>query len=188
MFFTVINNCIILILALVINLLHNTSFDFQLETFNNHFFLIKGIFLGAEKDKVTQFCERDLESMISETHALAFFNFFIILTSIGSFTSFFQKFLTFRFKDNVKLSPGQMLLEISMGITGLLFFFNYNSSNVNTMMSDHCRNYIDMDDGDIYVMDHVYTLRDPTSGGINLIVSIIIIQASVSLILMLKRT
>mmetsp|Transcript_12406 Transcript_12406/g.19393 ORF Transcript_12406/g.19393 Transcript_12406/m.19393 type:complete len:84 (-) Transcript_12406:1712-1963(-) len=83
-----------------------------------------------------------------------------------------------------------MLLEFSIAVTGVLYLISYYGSETNTVIGDHCSNFIEMSVDDRNTVDRVYTLRDPATQKLNfkLILSVIIIQASVSLIFMLKRT
>jgi len=87
MLFTVLNNCILLFLCLVINLVHNQSYELQKETFGNTFYTLKGLFLMESSDKVTPFCETEVESMTSEESFLKLFQFFVALTALGGLTS-----------------------------------------------------------------------------------------------------
>ena len=66
MFFTVINNCILLFYACVINLMHNESYTLQLETFGSTFYSQKGIFLASSSEIVTGYCKAEIKSMIEE--------------------------------------------------------------------------------------------------------------------------
>mmetsp|Transcript_12406 Transcript_12406/g.19392 ORF Transcript_12406/g.19392 Transcript_12406/m.19392 type:complete len:90 (-) Transcript_12406:2015-2284(-) len=88
MFFTVLNNSILLMLALTINLINNHSYDVQKEVFGPTFHKKKGLFLASEGVNIEQYCVDEVDSMLSESLPLSVFTFFVIMTALGSFASF----------------------------------------------------------------------------------------------------
>ena len=76
---------------------------------------------------------------------LEIFFLLIIINTVGMLTSFLQKIIVFRTKDNVTLNTGGIVLEISITFTGLLFIFLFTSDLNNTLISDQCSNYQTID-------------------------------------------
>lgn len=70
----------------------------------------------------------------------------IIINTVGMFTSFCQKIIVLKTKDNVTLNAGGILLEISVTLTGLLYIFLFTSDINNTLISDQCSKYQTIDD------------------------------------------
>jgi hypothetical protein len=85
------------------------------------------------------------------------FYLIVILQTIGMFTSSCQKVLVYRTKDNVTLSYGQILLELSIFAIGLLFIFAYNAKSDNTLLSDVCGPLIDMSANDKNMVDAAWS-------------------------------
>jgi hypothetical protein len=68
----------------------------------------------------------------------------VFLQTVGMFTSSCQKILVYRTKDNVTLSIGLILLELSIFAVGVLFIFAYSSEVTNNLLSSVCGPLIDM--------------------------------------------
>mmetsp|Transcript_30411 Transcript_30411/g.46587 ORF Transcript_30411/g.46587 Transcript_30411/m.46587 type:complete len:375 (-) Transcript_30411:1435-2559(-) len=191
MIFTVLINLGTLTFASALTLMHNSSYTTMQEYFGNNFFKKKGLFLGASGYVIEEFCEKEVDSILAEAPILRLFTIFVILSSIGGFVSFIQKLLTIKFKDNVSMSIGHILLQLSMALSGVLFVLSYYD-NKNSMMSDTCSKYISLSPDEVGTIDQIYTMRDPTNATgllkFKVVLSVQIIEASISLILMLKRT
>lgn len=68
---------------------------------------------------------------------LNIFTYLMIFMMWGMFTSSVQKFTILKVKDNVTISLGTFLLELSIAATGIVFFIQFNqTSNINTLISD----------------------------------------------------
>jgi len=93
------------------------------------------------------------------------------------FTSSCQKILVFRTKDNVTLSIGLILLELSIVATGLMFIFTYTSDITNTLLSDVCGQSMTMSSLEKNTVDKAYSLLNTANDELDLklIVSAIII-------------
>ena len=68
----------------------------------------------------------------------------------------------------------------------------FNNRNYNTLISDLCGPFVEMDAQTIDDVDHMYTMRNPreTEGELSfrLLISVIIVQAVLFTIMMLQRT
>jgi len=93
------------------------------------------------------------------------------------FTSSCQKILVFRTKDNVTLSVGLILLELSIVATGLMFIFTYTSDITNTLLSDVCGQSMTMSSLEKNTVDKAYSLLNTANDELDLklIVSAIIV-------------
>lgn len=67
---------------------------------------------------------------------LEYFMYLVILNTIGMFTSFIQKIIVYRTKDNVTLNVSLVVLEASITVVGGLFIFTFASDLNNTLISD----------------------------------------------------
>ena len=65
-------------------------------------------------------------------------------------------------------------------------------STHNTLTSDKCKQFTDHSNEEYYIADRIFTLRDPSAQFLlypfKLVLSLLIFEATFSLILMLKRT
>jgi hypothetical protein len=102
----------------------------------------------------------------------------VVLQAIGMFTSSCQKILVFRTKDNVTLSVGLIILELSICASCLLFIFSYTSDGSNTLLSDVCGPIMKLDQGTMARIDFSFGILDVQEGelDIRLIISTIIVQ------------
>jgi len=93
------------------------------------------------------------------------------------FTSSCQKILVFRTKDNVTLSVGLILLELSIVATGLMFIFTYTSDITNTLLSDVCGQSMTLSSLEKNTVDKAYSLLNTANDELDLklIVSAIIV-------------
>ena len=161
------------------------------EKFGGDFAHQTSIFLNSDDATVLSFCETEIENLKTEFQLVTLLQFFMLINTIGMFTSVLQKLVAFRFKDNVTLNYGQMSIEASISAVGIIFLIQYNQSNVNNLISDVCGRVIpDISPEESYVIDKMFTMRYPREGELNfkLIASTIIIQSSMISVIMLQRT
>jgi len=71
-------------------------------------------------------------------NSLELFFYLMVVNTVGMFTSFMQKIIVFRTKDNVTLNTGQILLELSITVMGLLYILTFTKSFDNKLVSDVC--------------------------------------------------
>lgn len=93
----------------------------MLEKFGGDFAHQTSIFLNADDETVLSFCEIEIENLKSEFQLVTLLQFFMLINTIGMFTSVLQKLVAFRFKDNVTLNYGQMSIEASISAVGIIF-------------------------------------------------------------------
>jgi len=83
----------------------------------------------------------------------------MIVSAVGMFSSVLQKFVSYKYKDNVSLNIVQLSLETSIIFSSVIFIFMFNNTNYNTLISDTCSPYMEIPEKtDI---DHMYTMRNP---------------------------
>ena len=58
---------------------------------------------------------------------LEIFLYLVILNTIGMFTSFMQKIIVYKTKDNVTIDIGSILLEASITFVGLFYIVTFSS-------------------------------------------------------------
>jgi len=95
---------------------------------------------------------------------LEVFFLLIIIYTIGMITSFMQKIIVYKTKDNVTLNTGVVILEISITLTGLLFIFLFTSDLNNSLISDQCSKYQTIDTASKIQIDKVFGLLNPQPG------------------------
>lgn len=191
MIFTILISFVLIFLSIVINQIMNDSFQVMQEKFGGDFAHQTSIFLNSDDATVLSFCETEIDNLKSEFQLVTLLQFFMLINTIGMFTSVLQKLVAFRFKDNVTLNYGQMSIEASISAVGIIFLIQYNQSNINNLISDVCGRVIpDISPEDSYVIDKMFTMRYPREGELNfkLIASTIIIQSSMISVIMLQRT
>lgn len=77
------------------------------------------------------------------------------------------------------LNFSQIGLELSIFVSSILFIVMFNNRNYNTLISDLCGSYVEMDAQTIDDVDHMYTMRNPRESegelSFRLILSVIIV-------------
>jgi len=73
---------------------------------------------------------------------------------------------------------------------GLFYLIILNYTERNTTFSDKCSSVIDMSEGDLQIVDRIFTLNNPVEGQINLkwVITIVIFQSTLATFVMLERT
>lgn len=69
----------------------------------------------------------------------------MIISATGMAASVIQKMVSYKYKDNVTLNMSQILLEFSIAVTSIIFIILYNNHDYNTLISDICGPYTEMD-------------------------------------------
>jgi len=146
--------------------------------------------MNAFPDVMAQYCEGELDNLMKEAKIVLFFSNVLIFNTIGNLTSVIQKFLTFKFRDNVTLQVKQMVLEGSIGVVGIIFIIMYSTTRYNTMITDECSKVVDITGADTDTINKIFTMRYPLDNQISFkfIISVIVIQCTMISILMLQRT
>ena len=138
MVFMVLINGTIIGLAVFINNILNSSFGYVKEYFGASFGSRSHLIQNANIDTLKPFCEGEIDHVVSEYRAVRIFYFVMILTCIGMISSIIQKFVQYKYKDNVTLNYSQIFLEFSLFVTSILFIVMFNNYNYNTLISDMC--------------------------------------------------
>ena len=192
MVFMVLINGTIIGLAVFINNILNSSFGYVKESFGASFGKRSHLILNAEEKVLKPFCEGEIDHVVQEYKAVKLFYIVMIITCIGMLSSIIQKLVQLKYKDNVSLNFSQISLEFSLFVTSILFIVMFNNHNYNTLISDMCGPFLEMDAQTIDDVDHMYTMRNPRASegelDFKLIISVIIIQAVVFSIMMLQKT
>mmetsp|Transcript_30418 Transcript_30418/g.46594 ORF Transcript_30418/g.46594 Transcript_30418/m.46594 type:complete len:246 (-) Transcript_30418:419-1156(-) len=83
-----------------------------------------------------------------------------------------------------------MVLELSIGLVGILFMVMYSTTDFNTMITDECSKIMDISGADTDTIDKIFTMRYPLEGQISfkLVISCIVVQCTMISVLMLQRT
>ena len=112
------------------------------------------------------------------------------INTIGVFTFIIQRLLTYRFKDNVQLSPLSLSFQLVALVTGIMVIVIAGNSNKNTLISDKCGEYIELSQDDKESIDKIFTLRNPYEDAVDfkLVLSVIVIHCAMSVVQMLQRT
>ena len=138
MVFTVIISAILIFIAIALNQVMNSSFEFIKVHFPVHFFGRNSILTNSNDQVLKDFCPVFIEDLKSEYSLITTFQYFMIINTCGMFTQVVQKITTSRVKDNVALNVVQIALEASIAAVGILFLYTWSSSNNNTIISDTC--------------------------------------------------
>mmetsp|Transcript_30418 Transcript_30418/g.46598 ORF Transcript_30418/g.46598 Transcript_30418/m.46598 type:complete len:104 (-) Transcript_30418:1166-1477(-) len=103
MIFTVILNIGMVLISIAIILVHNQSQELMRDTFDGTIESKLHNFLNSEFDLQLKYCEGEIDNLMNEATIVLFFSNIMIFNTIGMLTSVMQKFLTFRFRDNVTI-------------------------------------------------------------------------------------
>jgi len=108
---------------------------------------------------------------------VSIFNFIVLVSGIGYFTSIIQKFTVMRLKDNVQIAFGQLFLEFTIVIVTVLFTINNSGDVRNSLVTDTCRDYINVNEDQKQSVDYVFALISKTKTPMNfqILVSAVII-------------
>ena len=176
--FTVLFCAILIGIAITINMQINRIFDHTKLFFTTSFEKKNSILFNAPDATLKEFCP-DAITLLDESYQfVGVFTLLMIISTIGMISSFIQKIVIFRVKDNVSLNVGLMLLELSIAFTGISFIVMVNKERVlNTLNSDVCGRVLDVDPLQKDNADKMYTLLNPAPGEFEfrLLMSIIMI-------------
>jgi hypothetical protein len=86
MVFTVLISGILIFIAIALNQVMNTSFEFIKEHFPVHFFGRSYILLKSENSVLTEFCPTFIEDLKAEYSLITTFRYFMIINTMGMFT------------------------------------------------------------------------------------------------------
>jgi len=190
MVFSVLINGVVIGIAMYINSILNSSYAYTKDTFGGDFGKRTGLFLNAKPEVLEEFCGGEIDHLKEEYAVVKIFYMLMVISCIGMFSSVVQKLVSYKYKDNVTLNVVQIGLEASITVSSFIFIIMYSNTSFNTLISDTCGKYIEIDAETINDVDHMYTMRNPRQGELDfrLIISIIIIQSAGISIMMLQRT
>jgi len=190
MVFTVLLNIIMVFISIAVILIHNDSQELMRNSFDGSIENKMHLFMNAFPEVMSKYCEGELNNLMKEAKIVLFFSNILIFNMVGNLTSVLQKFLVYKFKDNVTLPLKQMFLEGSIGFVGVVFMIMYNTTQFNTLITDECSQWVDIDKADTDTINRIFTMRYPLENQVSFkfIISVIVIQCTMISVLMLQRT
>ncbi len=128
--------------------------------------------------------------MVDELYLLDIFSVLVGVNSMATFANAFQKILVLRFKDNVQFDFVRFLHDVGIVVCTILFFVARTQYDENTLMQDTCRRFVELSDSENAAMTTIYSLKNPdwSKYDFSLIISVLVIQATIETISKLKRT
>jgi hypothetical protein len=177
MLFTTIISFVIIYFGIQINLNLNQTFAESKEVFGTDIGRNTAIFLNAKDELQKSYCQANVPLYLEVEASIGMFYMLVLLLTVGMFTSTCQKILVFRTKDNVTLSVGLILLEMSIFAAGLLFIFSSTSEINNTLISDVCSKQMDMSAMEKNGVDKAFSLLNTREGELDfkLIISTLVV-------------
>ena len=143
--FTVLFCAILIAIAITINMQVNKIFDNTINFFTEPFEKKNSVFVNAPDSTLEKFCPESITLLDESYRFVEVFTLLMIISTIGMISSFIQKLIIFRVKDNVSLNFGLMFLELSIAFTGIIFIIMVNGSkDLNTLNSDVCSKVIEL--------------------------------------------
>lgn len=115
----------------------------------------------------------------------------VIFSGIGYLTAVIQKFTILRLKDNVHLSLGHLLLEITIVVVSAFYMAMEFSKPSNDFLSENCKAAgTTHTNAQVSQIDYAYSLISPKEGQLDfkLLISALVVLYTLIMILMLQRT
>lgn len=106
MVFTTLISFVLIFMGIMINLNLNSSYEDMKQYFGDNFAKQYSLFINADIDTQQKFCGTYVPHLQSMYNSLELFFYLMIVNTVGMFTSFMQKIIIFRTKDNVTLNTG----------------------------------------------------------------------------------
>jgi hypothetical protein len=164
MFFTVLLNIFIVLISAALIIVRNSSQDLMKETFFGSIEDKIGLFINAEDSVLIKYCNSEIDLIMQENAIVGIFSTVLLFNTFGMMTSVIQKILTFRYKDNVTIPLGQMSLELSITVMGLIYLSIFTNSDYNTLMVDRCSMVVEIPEENISAINKIFTMRYPKPG------------------------
>ena len=164
MVFTSLISFILIFVGILINLNLNSSYEEMKKVYGTNFGVQTSLFINSDNEVKEQFCKSFVPGMQQMYQILEYFLYLVILNTIGMFTSFMQKIIVFKTKDNVTLNVSIIFLEASITLVGALYIFTFSSDLDNTLISDQCSPLMTLDPQQKINIDKVYGLLNPLPG------------------------
>jgi len=114
------------------------------EAFGDDYYSQTSLFLNSHGPTVADFCDVEAESLLGEYEDFYYMKLLVILWTLGSLTTLSQRLLTLRFKDNVQLGLADFVELVITLLSGILFIVASNESDLNSIVSDKCSEYIEL--------------------------------------------
>lgn len=192
MVFTVLFNCLLILVCLIINLEFNTSIQWIFAQLGGYFPRDQyHLLLDAPEDTQKTFCDEFTKQLDREYAMSNLLYFLLIFNVIGTASSIFQRIAVVKVKDNVEMNPMILVLELSFIFVGVTYGQLFNVTNSNTITTEVCGKYQGYDADQAQTLNKMFTIVNPSDDvifGFNFLISCIIIQSSVTCIIMLQRT
>lgn len=114
----------------------------------------------------------------------------VIISGIGYLTAVVQKFTILKLKDNVHLSIGHLLLEITVVVVSIFYTIMLLQKPSNDVLSEACKGHATFTGAEAKSIDYAYGLVSPAENGLDfkLLVSALVMLYTLIMILMLQRT
>lgn len=177
MFFTVLVNMLILLMATLIIMARNESLSLMKDTFQG---TIQGkiqLILNAKQETLAKYCEQEIDLLLYEHRLMSALTVILIFNTLGMLSSVIQKLLTYRLRDNVSIPFTNLLLESSIAAVGIIYIVAWNNTDFNPLIFENCSTAIDIPAEKEYAINKIFTLRYPKDGQIRmkLLISVIVI-------------
>ena len=139
MVFTLLFNCLLILVCLVINLEFNTSIQWIFEQLGGYFPRDQyHLLLEAPEHLQKTFCAEYVGQLDREYAMSNVLYFLLIFNVIGTTSSIFQRVAIVKVKDNVEMNPMILVLELSFIFVGITYGQLFNITEYNTITSEVC--------------------------------------------------
>ena len=146
--------------------------------------------LSAEKK--AEYCRLTLLTAAEHSAAIDQLVLLVAVYSVGMLTSFVQKIIVVRVRNNATMNIGVLFIQLAGGILGVLLWIASTYAVVNNSYSTMCQRYQSMTEDEIYQLDRVKCIINSTKLEGTLpfkyLLSLIIVQICLNSINILQRT
>ena len=135
----------LIVLYLILNIDHSISsfMGFQRGVYGSSFLDDTSFFVHSEPKQLIEFCPEAVTQLLEINSDMMALSLLMYFAAAGFLTAICQKIIILRFRDNVELQTGRILLEMAIVVSSTMYIMIVLGNSSNTLITDICAGYAD---------------------------------------------